>query len=60
MTEEDWRNRENWDLYREALVEMINKTTTSYARWTVVESNDKYYSRLKTLKTVVDYIGALL
>ena len=60
MTGEDWRNREKWDLYREALADMLNKTNTSYAPWTIIESNDKYHSRLKTLKTVIDYIGDLL
>ncbi len=60
MTGEDWRNREKWDLYQEALADMLNKTNTSYAPWTIIESNDKYHSRLKTLKTVIDYIGDLL
>ncbi|HVP94663.1 MAG TPA: polyphosphate:AMP phosphotransferase [Methanoregulaceae archaeon] len=60
MTGDDWRNREQWDQYREAREDMINKTNTSYAPWTIIESNDKYHSRLKALKTVIDYIGELL
>jgi len=53
ITDEDWRNREKWDLYKPAVEEMLLRTSTSYAPWTVVESDDKYYARLKTLRTVV-------
>lgn len=53
ITEEDWRNREKWDLYKPAVEEMLLRTSTSYAPWTVVESDDKYYARIKTLKTIV-------
>ncbi|MDK2948191.1 MAG: AMP-polyphosphate phosphotransferase [Methanolobus sp.] len=53
ITPDDWRNRENWNLYREAVDEMLEKTSTTYAPWTIVEANDKRYSRIKTLKTIV-------
>ena len=54
ITEEDWRNREKWDLYEEAVNEMLVRTSTTYAPWIVVEGNDKYYARVKVLKTVVE------
>lgn len=54
ITEEDWRNREKWDVYEEAVNEMLVRTDTSYAPWTIVEGNNKYYARLKVLKTVID------
>ena len=54
ITDEDWRNREKWDAYEQAVNEMLVRTDTSYAPWTVVEGNNKYYARLKVLKTVVD------
>jgi polyphosphate:AMP phosphotransferase len=60
MTSEDWRNREKWDLYREAVDDMLTRTSTRDAPWTVVESNDKYYSRIKTLRTVISSIEDLL
>jgi AMP-polyphosphate phosphotransferase len=60
ITEEDWRNREKWGLYREALKEMLAKTDTPHAPWTIVESEDKFYARLKTLQTTIDYVGTLL
>ncbi|MGA1197558.1 MAG: phosphate--AMP phosphotransferase, partial [Candidatus Latescibacterota bacterium] len=53
ITEEDWRNREKWDRYREAVDEMLYRTHTSYAPWTIVESNNKLYARIKAMKTVV-------
>lgn len=56
ITEEDWRNREKWDLYEDAVNEMLLRTSTDYAPWVVVEGNDKYYARIKVLKTVVDAI----
>ncbi|WP_349672024.1 polyphosphate:AMP phosphotransferase [Lacrimispora sp.] len=54
ITEEDWRNREKWDLYESAVNEMLVRTSTTYAPWVVVEGNCKYYARVKILKTVVE------
>ncbi|GHV41987.1 polyphosphate:AMP phosphotransferase [Clostridia bacterium] len=53
ITDEDWRNREKWDKYEEAVNEMLNKTSTDYAPWHIIESNDKQFARLKTLQIVV-------
>jgi polyphosphate:AMP phosphotransferase len=60
ITDEDWRNREKWGEYREAVNEMLAKTDTNLAPWTLVESNDKFYARLKTLQTTIEYVGTLL
>ncbi len=54
ITDEDWRNREKWDQYEEAVDEMLVRTSTTYAPWVVVEGNDKLYARVKVLRTVVD------
>jgi polyphosphate:AMP phosphotransferase len=53
ITPEDWRNREKWDEYEEALREMFEYTSTPSAPWTVVEANNKNFSRVKVLKSVV-------
>ena len=58
ITEDDWRNREQWDLYKAAVEEMLFRTSTPYAPWTIVESNCKWYARVKVLKTVIDKIEA--
>ena len=42
-----------WQSYREAIDDMLYRTNTQYAPWTIVESNCKLYARIKTLKTVV-------
>jgi len=54
LTDEDWRNRERWDQYEEAVNEMLLRTSTLTAPWTVVEGNCKWYARIKVLKTLVD------
>ena len=54
ITDEDWRNREKWPLYNAAVEEMLLKTSTLPAPWTVVEANDKYFARVKVLQTLVD------
>ena len=55
MTDEDWRNRGKWREYDEAVDEMLARTSTRTAPWTVIESDDKYYARLKALQTVIEY-----
>ena len=52
--EDHWRNREKWDAYEAAVNEMLVRTSTDYAPWTIVEGNNKYYARLKVLKTVIE------
>jgi polyphosphate kinase 2 (PPK2 family) len=56
ITEEDWRNREKWDEYEQAVNTMIRKTSTPEAPWTIIPANNKYYARIMTIKTVIDAI----
>ncbi|MCF2681692.1 polyphosphate:AMP phosphotransferase [Faecalicatena contorta] len=60
ITEEDWRNREKWEQYEEAVNEMLIRTSTPKAPWIVVEGNCKYYARIKVLETVVGAIETRL
>ncbi len=53
ITEEDWRNREKWDDYYAAVSDMIARTSTRTAPWTIVEGNQKLYARIKALKTII-------
>ena len=57
LTEEDWRNREQWGVYEAAVNEMLLKTSTITAPWTVVEGDSKPYARIKILKTIVDKLS---
>ncbi|NWB26370.1 polyphosphate:AMP phosphotransferase [Pseudomonas gingeri] len=52
ITEDDWRNREKWDLYRAAVGDMVDRTSTEISPWTLVEANDKRWARVKVLRTV--------
>lgn len=56
LSDEDWRNREKWDLYEEAVNDMLKKTNTAYAPWTVVEADNKHFARIKVLHTVIEAI----
>ncbi len=60
ITDEDWRNREKWDQYEEAINEMIQKTSTEYAPWYILESVDKKYARIKALQIVVEQLEKAL
>ncbi len=60
ITDEDWRNRDKWDLYETAIDEMIAKTSTTFAPWYVLESVDKKYARIKALKIVIEQIKKAL
>ena len=53
LTDEDWRNREKWGEYEQAANEMIVRTSTPTAPWTIVEAEDKRFGRIKVLQTVV-------
>ncbi len=56
ITPEDWRNRDKWYQYEEAIDEMLQKTSTTYSPWTIIEANDKYYARVKVLETIVNAV----
>ena len=60
ITDEDWRNREKWSQYLDAVDEMLIRTSTEYAPWTIVEAVDKLYSRIKVIETVRDRLASAL
>jgi polyphosphate:AMP phosphotransferase len=60
ITEEDWRNREKWEQYELAICDMIDRTSSEIAPWTLVEANDKYFARIKVLKTLCKAIEKAL
>jgi polyphosphate kinase 2 (PPK2 family) len=57
LTDEDWRNRQKWDEYEEAINDMLLKTSTLTAPWTIVEGNCKWYARVKALRTLVNLLS---
>jgi len=60
ITPEDWRNREKWPQYELAVGDMIERTSTEIAPWTLVEANNKYYARVKVLHTLCERLEASL
>ncbi len=60
ITEEDWRNRDKWDAYQRAVCDMIDRTSTEIAPWTLVEAEDKYHARIKVLRALCDAIESAI
>ncbi len=60
LTDEDWRNRERWEEYELAVNDMVERTSTRRAPWTLVEGNDKRFARLKVLATLNDGLAERL
>jgi polyphosphate:AMP phosphotransferase len=60
ITEEDWRNRDKWEEYGHAVADMVDRTSTGIAPWTLVEANDKRFARVKVLRTLNDALAAAI
>jgi polyphosphate:AMP phosphotransferase len=60
ITEEDYRNRDKWDAYENAVNDMVERTSTSNAKWHLIEGNDKYHARIKSLKIYCDRLEKAL
>ncbi|MFO0585436.1 MAG: polyphosphate:AMP phosphotransferase [Anaeromyxobacter sp.] len=60
ITPEDWRNRKKWPDYERAVRDMVDRTSTAVAPWTLVEANDKRWARVKVLRTIADRLEAAL
>ncbi|MEG2458825.1 MAG: polyphosphate--AMP phosphotransferase [Raoultibacter sp.] len=60
ITPEDWRNRDRYPQYRAAVEDMFRLTSTPYAPWILLESDDKLYARIKALRIINDTLEARL
>lgn len=60
ITEEDYRNREKWEQYEYAVNDMVERTSTEFAPWTLIEGNDKRYARVKALEVFCDRLERAL
>jgi polyphosphate kinase 2 (PPK2 family) len=60
ITPEDWRNRKKWGDYELAVCDMVDRTSTEIAPWTLVEAENKYFARIKILRTIVDRMESVL
>ncbi|SMF11399.1 Polyphosphate kinase 2, PPK2 family [Tistlia consotensis] len=57
LTYEDFRNRGRWPDYEDAINEMIERTSTRHAPWTLVAANDKKHARIAALGEIVRCLG---
>ena len=53
LTYEDFRNREKWDAYAQAINEMFARTSTAAAPWNAIAANDKKHARIAALRHIV-------
>jgi polyphosphate:AMP phosphotransferase len=60
ITADDWRNRKKWSAYEHAVCDMIDRTSTDAAPWTLVEAEDKYFARIKVLQTITERLQQAL
>jgi polyphosphate:AMP phosphotransferase len=60
ITDEDWRNRDRWPAYKAAVNEVVTRTSTDYAPWTIVPSNDKWFARVNVVETCCEQLEAAL
>jgi polyphosphate kinase 2 (PPK2 family) len=60
ITADDWRNRERWHDYERAVADMVDRSSTELAPWTLVEAEDKRFARIKILRKVVDRLDQAL
>ncbi len=56
ITGEDWRNRDKWPQYEEAVIDMLQKTSTTYAPWVILEGNCKLHARIQALRTIIERV----
>jgi polyphosphate:AMP phosphotransferase len=60
ITDEDYRNREKWDEYAQAVADMVERTSTPNAPWYIIEGNDKRYARVRALEILCDRLEKAL
>ena len=60
LTDEDWRNRERWADYERAVNDLVERTSTRQAPWTLIAANDKRYTRIEVLRTLCERLEAAL
>jgi polyphosphate kinase 2 (PPK2 family) len=53
LTDEDWRNRGKRRAYTAAVDEMLERTDTEWAPWTVVPAESKPYARVFVMEQVI-------
>jgi polyphosphate kinase 2 (PPK2 family) len=53
ITKEDWKRHEKYEEYLEAAEEMLERTESEYAPWTIVEATCRRYARRKVFQMTI-------
>jgi polyphosphate kinase 2 (PPK2 family) len=56
---DDYRNRSKWNDYLAAYEDMFEKTDTDYAKWHIIEGNDKNFARIKVMKKFIKRLNKI-
>ena len=56
LSEIDVQAQDHWDEFTNAKYEMLKRSHTSSAPWTIVRSNDKHAARLNVLKVILNSV----
>ncbi len=56
LSEVDLQAQERWDDFTNVKYEMLRRTHTSDAPWTIIRSNDKHLARLNAIKVLLNQI----
>ena len=60
LTDDDWRNRDNWADYVQSAADMLARTDTEDAPWCVIATNEKRQARLDVLDHAIEQLSLAL
>ncbi len=56
LSEIDVQAQERWDDFTQVKYEMLKRTSTTYAPWTIIRSNNKHLARLNVMRTILNSV----
>ncbi len=56
LSEVDVQAQERWDDFTNVKYEMLRRTNTTHAPWTIIRSNDKHQARVNAIKVVLNSV----
>jgi AMP-polyphosphate phosphotransferase len=60
VSDADKLQHKKYKKYLQAVEDMLSRTDSPHASWTIVEANDRYYARIKVFETIISAIEASL
>jgi len=53
VTAADWERHKKYEQYLEATEEMLERTSSAFAPWTIVEATSKWHARRKVFESII-------